>query len=445
MGSTISDRASAFNEAGYDIRQAPGHAYVYLRASDAWTPVGLLRQLGDRHATTWEFRYGRRWRSRPDAFPLDPVNLPLSADPVTSRSVPGAIQDAAPDRWGMRLTDLRFRRMLDAAIRAEAPQGANDAPPPRMRMMTTLDVLLLGSDDRVGALAFGTGLDGPLLRVPGASLHDLAYLEAAMVAFDAGQPVSDEFRLMGAGTSLGGARPKATVRLPDGGLWLAKFRRRDDTIDVVRCEHAAMTLAAAAGATIAETRVLSLGNREALLVRRFDREAAEDGERRLPYLSGLSLLGLQETDLGGSYPEIADRMRRAGCPPGDLVELFRRMVINVGLGNQDDHLRNHGLLMRDGRWTLSPGFDVAPTPDGSGFQAIGVGVMGPDATLRNALSQCGRFGLDLDAATTLARQAGEVLGGWREHFAAYGVSERDLATLARGMVDVTPQVAAPKP
>lgn len=420
---------------GYDIKVAPDRAYVYVNMAGHWVPVGLLRQLGDQHSQLWEFRYGRNWRARADTFALDPVNLPLSPGPVVSRHVPGALMDAGPDRWGWRLTDLRYRRLLDAALRKGAAQ---DAPPSRMRAMTTLDVLLLGADDRVGTLGFGPGLDGPLLQGTHRTLHDLALLEAAMVGFDAGEPVPDEIRLLGAGTSLGGARPKATVRLSDGSLWLAKFSRRGDAIDAVRCEHAAMTLAAAAGVTVPETRVVSMGSREALLVRRFDRADDRGNERRLPYLSCLSLLGLRETDMGGSYPEIADRMRRAGCPTADLAELFRRMLVNVGIGNQDDHLRNHGLILCDGSWRLSPAFDVMPTPEGPGFQAIGVGVMGADPTLRNALSQCGRFGLDKGEASSIANEVGRVIEGWRDHFVSCGVSVRDLTTLTSGMVDVAP-------
>ena len=208
-----------------------------------------------------------------------------------------------------------------------------------------------------------------------------------------------------------------------------------------------MTLAKVAGADVAETDVVSLGSREALLVRRFDRLPAPDGEVRIPYLSAITLTGRAETDIDGSYMEIADKMRlgQVGCPQTDLVELYRRMVINVACGNTDDHLKNHGFLRVEGAWRLSKAFDVVPTLDGGDAQAISVGRFGTSSSYENLLSQCGRFGLHQDDATALIAQVVEATAHWREHFTACGVTEQDVRIIARRMDRVEiPQQGRPQ-
>jgi len=422
---------TTISDTGYRIDREPGTAFVFLHEAGGWTTVGrvdVASPVPGRPQAT--FVYGRRWRERHDAFALDPVNLPLTDEPAVRPILHGAFADSLPDRWGQRLFEARFGRMLSGFL------GTTD--PRRLRLPTSLDRLILGADDRVGALAFGPVRSAPEITPAAVPVRALAALEAAMVRFDAGHPVDEDVRLMASGTSLGGARPKCTVILPDGSEWLAKFRKHDDTVDAVRVEHAAMTLAASAGINAAETRVVPLGGREALLVRRFDR----DGGTRKPYLSALSLLGLKDTDLGGSYAAIADRMRQACCPPADLAQLFRRMAFNVASGNFDDHLKNHGLIRGGGGWRLTPAFDIQPTPDGNGYQAIDVGVMGGTATLANVMSRCGSFGLAQPEAARVCREVGDAVAGWRSHFAAHGVGDADIARVSRCMQDAFAPPAA---
>jgi serine/threonine-protein kinase HipA len=193
-----------------------------------------------------------------------------------------------------------------------------------------------------------------------------------------------------------------------------------------------MTLARVAGVDVAETRVVSFGKREALLVRRFDRIPQADGSQtRLPFVSALSLLGLSETDLGGSYPEIADAMRKAGCPAEDLRQLFRRMVVNVACGNTDDHLKNHGFRLLDGRWRLTPAYDIVPSPDGMDIQAIGVGVLGSTPCYSNVLSKAGRFGVPHEEAVAIVQEVVAVMSTWREHFEQCRVPTVDIKRLER--------------
>jgi serine/threonine-protein kinase HipA len=431
---------TTISEKAYRIDREPSEAFVFVQEGGGWAVAGRVQVAspvpGRPQAT---FTYARSWRERKDAFALDPVNLPLTEAPVTKAVLHGAFMDSLPDRWGQRLFDARFGRMLADFL------GCGTDDPRRLRLPSHLDRLILGADDRVGALAYGPTPVEPMLFPADVPVRKLAALEAAMARFDAGHQVEEDIRLMATGTSLGGARPKCSVVLKDGSEWIAKFRKHEDTVDAVRVEHASMTLAAAAGIEAAETRVVSLGAREALLVRRFDREP--DGVRH-PYLSAQSLLGLAETDLAGGYPGIADRMRCAGCPPEDLAQLFRRMAFNTAVGNQDDHMKNHGLLRDGGGWRLTPAFDVLPTPDGNGYQAIDLGVMGGMATLANVLSRCGSFGLARPEAEEICREVGQAVAGWRDHFAAHGVGEGDILRISRcvqaGFPDSLPG-AGPKP
>jgi serine/threonine-protein kinase HipA len=436
---------TSISEPGYNILTAPRQAYVFVMMGGGWSPAAVVKvDLQREGRPQFSFAYGKRWRERADAFPLDPVHLPLDGRIEPQGRLFGALLDAGPDRWGTRLLDEQFAHLLEDAHAALAAAGR---VPPRRRMNSAVDRLLLAGDDRVGALAFGPTLEGPLLRPAAVPIRDLGAVEEAMVRFDAGETVESDLALLATGTSMGGARPKATVRRPDGSLWLAKFRRKTvDTINVIRTEHAMMTLAKAAGIDVAETEVVSLGDREALLVRRFDRHpAAEGSDGRCPYLSAISLTGYTDTDVGGSYLEIADKMRlqQVGCPGSDLSKLFRRMVVNVACGNTDDHLKNHGFLLTEGAWRLSPAFDVVPNVDGNDYQAISVGRLGTTASWQNVLSECGRFGLGGEDAATIANEVLQVTSRWREHFSACGVSEADLRLIGRCMERLAPPQQKP--
>ena len=427
---------SWISDSGYDILSPPDRAYLFAMVDRAWIPVAMVK--GDmlrEGRPRYSLAYGNKWRAGPGSFALDPVHLPLDGKIQPQTSLFGALLDAGPDNWGGRLLDEQFVHLFEQARTAKGLQV-------RSRRPTALDRLLLAGDDRVGALAFGPTPAKPLLHPSVVPIRDLADVEDAMVRFDAGEAVDRDLRLLATCTSLGGARPKATVRHHDGSLWLAKFRRKSvDTVNMVRAEHAAMTMARLAGIDAAETQLVSLGDREALLVRRFDRRRDTAGkERRLPYLSAISLTGYNAADVGGSYLEIADRMRQqcVGCPAGDLAQLFRRMVFNIASGNTDDHLKNHGLLLIDGRWRLSPAFDVVPTIGGSDFQAISVGRFGTTSSWENLLSGCDRFGLSVEEARAIAGQVVAVTSRWRDHFMECGVTTSDLRIIERSQGRLVP-------
>lgn len=219
--------------------------------------------------------------------------------------------------------------------------------------------------------------------------------------------------------------------------WVVKFFN-NEPIDVPLVEHASMTLAQQAGITVAQTQVLPLVGKHALAVRRFDRVGAQ----RIHCISaGTALraqtIAAQEPDLG--YPALAQLLRRAGAADDgqnlrDMRELFRRMVFNILIDNTDDHEKNHALMVvaptRQGRYRLAPAYDVLTTNSGQGYQEFIVGGDQRDSTLVNAMSQCELFGhTPAQAAAEVARVIA-VVNGWRRHFAACGVAQADLESLA---------------
>lgn len=230
------------------------------------------------------------------------------------------------------------------------------------------------------------------------------------------------------GTNLGGARPKCTVTDEDG-IWIAKFPEATDTFNNPRVEHACLTLAGACGLDVSASKLLTLpGGRDVLLVRRFDRIAADDSYSRIGFVSALSMLRSDEHDRHSwSYPGLAEQIRRQRVTRADLRELYRRMLFNVVVRNSDDHPRNHGFLYDAQRMRLAPAYDLVPQPARFGvaedFQlAMTIGEHGRQATLTNVLSRCEAFGLDRDAAAEMCVAIGTAAAGWKAHFRATGVS-----------------------
>ncbi|MCR5885581.1 HipA domain-containing protein [Rhizobacter sp. J219] len=368
-------------------------------------------------------RYGRDWLASGFALsedlPLvDTEFLPPGRLASDAQRAVGAVDDARPDRWGEKV--IRFV----------------DKP----RRLSLMEYLYYAGDDRFGALGVSTSPEvyapkagGPLPR-----LEQAQALSDVVAKIEASEPIGAvEARIIaGGGSPLGGAKPKALIDI-GGEPWVVKFFNHEP-VDAPLIEHATMTLAARAGITVAETRVIPLTGAHAIAIRRFDR----DGARRIHSLSAGTAIRAAtpsgaEPELG--YPELARLLRRVGLTQDgvnqrDARELFRRMVFNILVDNTDDHEKNHALLVvnpaANGRLKLAPAFDVLPTNSGQGFQEFICGADGRDSTLDNAMSQCEAFGLlPAEAAAEVAAVIA-VVDGWREHFAQAGVSARDIEQLA---------------
>ncbi len=398
-----------------------GTTYVYIHLAGAFVPAGRMTVVEDAGGGFAEFEYGRGYLARRDRIEIDPQSLGFAPEPTQAYRTGegfvlfGAIRDAAPDAWG--------RHVLDRAAYG--------------RPLSELDYLTAAGDDRIGALGFGPDLRGPqrtLLgpepaHAPDEPLDLPALLRAADTMDGAGDldPALRSFIVRG--SSLGGARPKAITQWK-GRPALAKFGRADDNMNVCRVEFATMRLAARCGIDVPDVGLAEAFGRDIYLIRRFDRAS---GGIRHHFISGLTLLGAHESEgTKYAYSDLADHLRQKGDRfAADAAELWRRMVFNILCGNDDDHLRNHGFLHHQGRWRLSPVYDLVPHPQAGEIRrlALGVGEAGRDATVENALSRSPSFGLRLIDARRMASQMRRTCQDWRKFYASCGVPARDLHRL----------------
>lgn len=410
--------------------------FIHLPGETEAVPAGRLTLVEQGTVlSASRFAYGLRYLERPGALPVDPIALPLDQGRGGAQMVPpagltlfGALRDAAPDAWGRRVIENRLR-----------------APPNGLPESVYLDH---AGPYRSGALDVR---EMPTSKPAGGmlpSLLELEHLRDAAARVEAGEPVPAHLELFFAGgPSLGGARPKAVLSA-DGREWIAKFPARNDPFDVPAAERATLELAREAGLSVPPTRIETLADgRQVLLIQRFDREPLARGMGRRHMVSALTLLAKHEQDApDSSYAELAAALSRhgvGGAIAPDREELFARMVFNILVSNDDDHLRNHAFLYEAaGRgWRLSPLYDVVPRPQVAQERMLhlAVGPQGRLATLDNALAGGGRFGLlPPDAARIIDRVARAVLG-WREIFARLRVPGRlcdQLATAFRRPADI---------
>lgn len=384
-----------------------------------------LRTAGRESAT---FAYDPSWLARRDRFAVDP-ELPVGAGQFhTNRAIFNAFADAAPDRWGQNLLRRQERQ------RAKAAGG-----PPRTLFAGDL---LLGVDDvgRHGAFRFKTKESDAFLAAnqrPIPPIVALAKLQSAAARFVRNRETdSDLALLLGPGTSLGGARPKATVMDRDGSLWLAKFSRADDDWPVIAWEATALLLAARSGIDVAQSRLHVADKRMMLLLRRFDRRAGPDTSapraQRVAFCSAFTALGAAAGEQH-SYLEILDFLRKDGAEPArDAAELWRRMVFNVWISNTDDHLRNHGFLRSPTGWRLAPAYDLNPVPVDVRPRVHALALNADDATasLDTLLAIAPRFGLKPAMVLQILTEVAAALAQWPLAAAAAGLKGRAVERMA---------------
>ena len=240
--------------------------------------------------------------------------------------------------------------------------------------------------------------------------------------------------LIGPGSSLGGARPKASVRDRDGHLALAKFPDRRDDYGIVLWEGVALSLALKAGVTVPQWRIEEVAGKPVTLIRRFDRV---DGQR-IPFLSAMSMLGARDNEVR-SYLEIADALRQHGAAAReDLVQLWRRVVFNVMISNTDDHLRNHGFLLHGGNsgWRLAPAYDLNPTPVDVRPRVLSTAIEIEDATasLDLALETAQYYGIKASDARMIAVEVAKAVSDWRAAAARLNIHSREIERMASAFV-----------
>ncbi len=385
--------------------------------------VGRLTREPRRGFEAIGFGYAAAWLEHPDRFALQPglTLVPGTYSPTAGRAVLGAIGDSAPDTWGRTL----LRRAERLAARREGRS---------VRTLQELDFLLGVADvARVGALrlrwAGGERFEAPAPDGVPSVLHVRRLLDASDRTLRMAESEEDLRLLLAPGSSLGGARPKASVVEADGALSIAKFPKETDEYPLERWEAVALRLASRSGIEAAGARVLEVDGRVALIVRRFDRA----GERRVPYLSAMAMLDRADGEQA-SYLEIADAIARHGTrADADRRELYRRLAFNVLVSNVDDHLRNHGFLW-DGRegWRLSPAFDLNPTPDDVRERRLTTSIDLEDGTcdLDLVLAVAPFFGLGAREARALIRGVAEGVGAWRTVAGDLGAGRAEVDRMA---------------
>jgi len=405
------------------------YVYIVLPGQTEFVTAGRFRVSETRAGMPrGSFVYGRRYLERSDAVELDPVELRLANRTYETARMAGffgAIRDAMPDYWGRLVIEKHSGHTRLEEFR----------------------YLLEGADDRAGALGFGLNVTPPAPKHQFSRTLDLSRLQEeadAIVADDparAGSAAQQVQELLLAGTSIGGARPKAVVQ-DDHALWIAKFGRHDDRWNLPRVEHALLLLARECGLNAADSQIDTVGGRDVLLVRRFDREWAESGYNRHRMVSALTLLQTDdspESRTNWSYLLLADELRRvSAAPQEDLRELFTRMCFNAAISNLDDHPRNHALLAKDREWRLSPAYDLTPTPSIALDQrnlAMICGPAGRAARKSNLLAGAGRFLLDReDADAIFTRVTETVRSSWHASLRRAEVSERDCEAIRSAFV-----------
>lgn len=385
-------------------------AYVFAHADSDQQLMGVL----EKNSSGFRFDYSPGWLDNANRFSADPLNLPLSSAGYTSSRAWGCFDDATPESWG---------RKVFLAMHKQSP--ANE-----------IEWLLSMRGAGAGCLTFSAARSAalPVAAVP--EFSTLGQLIEQVDDIDQGRrPVGLDgarAKLLGSGSSMGGARPKVIVQL-DGQQWVAKLARRDDTFDQPLAEFASLSMARDVGIPVPVCQLIKLDGQAVLLVKRFDR----DGERREHYLSARSLIApdrMREGDANGpvSYVRLAGVIQAISQDAqAGLRDLYRRMVFNIAIGNTDDHLRNHGFLHQGGdRFRLAPAFDLLPHPLQAAEQALVVGAHGRAATFENALSMCDRFDLTRTAANTIIKEVLWVTSQAETYFLRAGMLAPEARMLA---------------
>lgn len=385
--------------------------------------VGTLHRHPRRGGEATSFEYHPDWLADPSRFSLEPA-LTLGDGafaPGSGRAMFGSIGDSAPDTWGRRLMQRAERSQARAEGRA-------------VRTLSEIDYLLGVTDlSRMGALRFRSSGDrefqAPAPRgVP--ALVELGRLLSACDRVAREEETDEDLRLIFApGSSLGGARPKASVMDARGMLSIAKFPKPDDDWSIETWEAVALRLASRAGIRTPDHELIDVGGQRVLLSRRFDREPG----RRIPFLSALSMLGRRDGERG-SYPELVDAVGEHGAQArADALELYRRVVFNVLISNVDDHLRNHGFLWEGGHgWRLSPVYDLNPTPVDVRARILSTNIDLDDGTcdLDLVISAAELFGVAEADALRITRGIATATSSWREIATTLGARPAEIARMA---------------
>ncbi len=388
--------------------------------------IGTLRSSLVRNKEHFSFTYNPDWLQSEHAQQIDPALSLFSGEQHSEDSKNfRAFLDSCPDRWGRLL--MRRREAIVARQEDRRPRVINEID------------YLLGVHDRyrLGALRFKKELNGDFLdndeRLTAPPFSSLKELEHAASQMERSNDISDPeyskwlYMLISPGSSLGGARPKASVIDENEQLWIAKFPSHNDDYDIAAWEFVAYELAIAARIDMAECRIEKFGSHHhTFLTKRFDRTP----ESRLHFTSAMTHLGYYDGEYDASYLELAQFLQDSGADTKtNLAQLWRRMVFNIAVSNTDDHLRNHGFIFQKGGWVLSPAYDINPVTPANGLH---LNITENDNSLNYdlALEVIEYFQLDHSEAEAIKSQVLDSVSNWQEVATRVGISRSEQQLMA---------------
>jgi serine/threonine-protein kinase HipA len=389
---------------------------VYIDDDNALLHAGKCFSTFKNRRTSSVFNYDVKYFAEKNAYQLDP-ELPLESGAIGFQGkIPSAFQDCSPDRWGRNLIDKRHRA-----------QGSTNS-------LSEVDYLLGVSDlTRQGSLRFKLEdnpeslFEHPSQDVP--KIIELPNLLRGTRELINGDSLSAAKYLLDAGSaSLGGARPKASVR-DDNDFYIAKFEHKSDADSVISWEWATLQLAKASGIDVPENELVDISGSKVLLLKRFDRKS---GGSRIGYISAMTLLTAEDGDFR-DYTEIAASIEDFGADvSNDLKELYRRIAFSILVNNTDDHLRNHGFIKGKGGWKLSPMFDVNPNPDVFATRATSIaGKSSRSDSLDALLDSIEHFRLSYEQARTIIGEVEDALKGWKKFAKQADIGHREIVKFER--------------
>ena len=407
---------------------------LYVFANFDWLKeprlIGELSYESLRGSDSYGFCYNDEWlKDYGGLFLSDDLNnYPGQQYTTPGKDIFGCFSDALPDRWGRTLINRREQILAKEENRS-------------VRRLSSFDYLI-GIEDfsRMGAFRFKESINGEyinaseVLRIP--PLTDIYELIAASSEIEKSE---DENRLpemrwiaqlVQPGSSLGGARPKASVIDENKILYIAKFPSRKDDYDAGLWEHFSHLLAKKAGVNAAETRIISTSDKyHTLLSRRFDRR--EDG-KRIHFASAMTLLGLNDGDnanTGNGYLDMVDFiLQNCTNVEDNLKELYHRVAFNICIGNTDDHFRNHGFLLTAKGWTLSPAYDMNPTLNG--YQSLLINSSTNKSDLNELLNSCEKYMLQKQSAQQIISEVLNAVKEWRSLATRLGIAKSEQERFA---------------
>jgi len=409
------------------------HVYAHWSGMENPLHMGILHSDRLKGKEVFSFEYKDEWLKNAPAQLLDPRLQLYSGLHYLNEDHDnfGIFLDSSPDRWGRILM-----RRREAAIARNENRAEN-------KLFETDYLLGVYDGHRMGALRFKIEEDGPFLNdnkhmasPPWTSLRELEQISLRLEdddVIDDPEYLKWLSMLIAPGASLGGARPKASIVDNNGSLWIAKFPSRNDQGDIGGWEIVTYELAVLAGITMAESKAQKFSSDYyTFLTKRFDR--GNDGQR-IHFASAMTILGYtdgQDHVDGASYLELVDFIQNNGANvEQDLEQLWRRIVFSICITNTDDHLRNHGFLLKNDGWVLSPAYDINPIENGVGLK-LNISDTDNSLDLNLALEVSEYFRLSDKRASEIIDEILNVVAGWKEIAKKYGISraEQELKAIA---------------